>query len=621
MGFFSNLDTEAYDRQYKDIDLAKRMLGYFRPYLGRLIGVGFLLIMISVAGAASPIIVGRGLDFLGEDLNLLTISLIAGAVFVTGLVTWGANWIQRRLTQRTVGDVVMTIRADAFQSAARHDLSFYDEFSSGRIVSRITSDTQEFAQVVVLITELISQVAQTLLLAGFLLYTEWRLALMLFVLLPLVFWASIGFRNLARRVTRTGMRAMGNVNAAIKETVSGIAVAKNFRQEGEIYTEFDESNQQSYAVNIKRGFVLSWVFPSLNAINSLGTAALVWAGGLTVAQGIVTVGAWYLFLLSLDRFWFPVLNLSSFWPQIQAGLSAAERVFALMDAEPVVKQRDSVRPPRLIGEVEFRDVWFRYTEQEQVLQDFNLHIKAGETIALVGHTGSGKSSLAKMIARFYEFQQGDLLIDGHDIRSFDLAAYRRQLGIVSQVPFLFAGTVVENIRYAVPDVTDAEIERLARQVGEGEWLETLPEGLVTEVGERGVRLSMGQRQLVALLRVLVQNPSIFILDEATASVDPFTEWQIQQALNLILKNATSILIAHRLTTVKAADRIIVLRKGQIIEEGDHETLMEQGGHYAELYDTYFRHQSLDYQPANIEEILRERRTFQLQFEIEKPPGD
>jgi ATP-binding cassette subfamily B protein len=239
----------------------------------------------------------------------------------------------------------------------------------------------------------------------------------------------------------------------------------------------------------------------------------------------------------------------------------------------------------------------------------------------VGHTGSGKSSLAKMIARFYEFQQGDLLIDGHDIRSFDLAAYRRQLGIVSQVPFLFAGTVVENIRYAVPDVTDAEIERLARQVGEGEWLETLPEGLVTEVGERGVRLSMGQRQLVALLRVLVQNPSIFILDEATASVDPFTEWQIQQALNLILKNATSILIAHRLTTVKAADRIIVLRKGQIIEEGDHETLMEQGGHYAELYDTYFRHQSLDYQPANIEEILRERRTFQLQFEIEKPPGD
>ncbi|NJN44569.1 MAG: ATP-binding cassette domain-containing protein, partial [Anaerolineae bacterium] len=251
-------------------------------------------------------------------------------------------------------------------------------------------------------------------------------------------------------------------------------------------------------------------------------------------------------------------------------------------------------PPHLKGEIAFEDVWFRYTEQEQVLQDFNLQIKAGETIALVGHTGSGKSSIAKMIARFYEFQQGRLRIDGHDIRSFDLGAYRQQLGIVSQVPFLFAGTVAENIRYACPEASDETIELLAQQIGGGDWLETLPEGLASEVGERGVRLSMGQRQLVALLRVLVQSPSIFILDEATASVDPFTEWQIQQALNLILKNATSILIAHRLTTVKAADRIIVLQKGQIIEEGNHESLLAQGGHYAELYDTYFRHQSLAY---------------------------
>jgi ATP-binding cassette subfamily B protein len=232
-----------------------------------------------------------------------------------------------------------------------------------------------------------------------------------------------------------------------------------------------------------------------------------------------------------------------------------------------------------------------------VLADFNLHIRAGESLALVGHTGAGKTSIAKLIARFYEFQRGRILIDGIDIRTLDLEQYRRQLGIVSQVPFLFSGTVLENIVYARPEATETEVLALARQIGGGEWLETLPDGLATEVGERGARLSMGQRQLVALMRVLVQRPAIFILDEATASIDPFTEAQIQEALDLILRDTTSILIAHRLSTVRAADRIIVLREGQIIEEGDHESLLARGGHYAELYNTYFRHQSLAYVEA------------------------
>ena len=234
---------------------------------------------------------------------------------------------------------------------------------------------------------------------------------------------------------------------------------------------------------------------------------------------------------------------------------------------------------------------------------FNLLVQPGETLALVGHTGAGKSSIAKLIARFYEYQEGRLLIDEHDIRTFDLAQYRKQLGIVSQVPFLFSGTVADNIRYAAPDVSEAEILSMARKIGSGEWLETLPNGIETEVGERGARLSMGQRQLVALMRVLMQEPAIFILDEATASIDPFTEWQIQQALNLILKNSTSILIAHRLSTVKAADRIVVMEKGRIIEEGNHDGLLNQGGHYATLYNTYFRHQSLDYRLPGLDELL------------------
>ena len=333
---------------------------------------------------------------------------------------------------------------------------------------------------------------------------------------------------------------------------------------------------------------------------------MMYVGGHFVGAGTISVGVWYLFIISLSRFWFPLTNLASFWSQIQSGLSACERVFALIDAEPSVKQVASskwqvasgkTQPSTLTGAVEFRHLYFGYAADQRILRDFNLKIAPGESVALVGHTGAGKSSIVKLIARFYEFQSGQLLLDGHDIRNFDLATLRKQLGTVSQVPFLFAGTIADNIRYANAQLSDAEVETIARRIGDGEWLDSLPDGLHTEVGERGGRLSLGQRQLVALGRVLAQRPPIFMLDEATASVDPFTERQIQTALNLILKSSTSILIAHRLSTVKAVDRILVLDHGRIIEEGNHDSLMARGGHYAALYDTYFKHQSADFRVA------------------------
>jgi ATP-binding cassette subfamily B protein len=597
MSFFSGLNDEKYDRQYTDRVLTGRIIGYFKPQKTRLALVTILAVALAAIGAALPVVVSRMVDLLKEKPTEYAIWLVGLALMVVGVSLWALNWARRSLMVRAVGDVVLDLRTRAFRAAADHDLSFYDQFSSGRIVSRITSDTNDFGQLIVIVTDVGSQMIQAIMLGIVLFRAEWKLALLLTSFLPFIFGVAAIFRVLARKVTKRGMKAMANVNAAIKETISGISIAKNFRQEDSIFKLFDESNRQSYQVNVQRGFVLSLIFPTLNALSGIFVGVLVYAGGLSAAQGLVTIGAWYLFIMSLDQFFFPVLNLSAFWAQIQSGLAAAERAFALIDADPNVIQTDHRDVPRLTGRIQFENFYFRYTDKDPILADFNLLIRPGENLALVGHTGAGKSSIAKLIARFYEYQSGSLLIDGQDIRTFDLGQYRRQLGIVSQVPFLFSGTVADNIRYAAPDVTDAEMLTMARNIGDGDWLETLPDGLYTEVGERGARLSMGQRQLVALMRVLMQKPAIFILDEATASIDPFTEWQIQQALSLILAKSTSILIAHRLSTVKAADRIVVMEKGRIIEEGNHDGLLSlrsQGGHYATLYNTYFRHQSMAY---------------------------
>ncbi len=599
MGFIMDgLDADAYDRTYSDRKLIARILRYFRPRARIMLLVTVMIVLGSLADTVLPLLLARGVDILANSRTMATISGLVAAILIAGILSWIFNFVRQWYTARAVGDVVLQLRLDAFSSVLARDMSFYDENPSGKIVSRVTSDTEDFSTVVTLVLNLLSQALLVVLITIVLFVINPTLALLALGIAPVIIIVALAFRRIARVTVRNSQRARARVNNTIQETISGIAIAKNFRQEQTIYNEFGAVNTQAYQVNWRTGFVFNGVFPILNTVAGLGTVVIVWFGGLNVLHGSVSAGTWYLFVQSIAIFWFPLTSIASFWSQFQQGLAASERVFALIDAESRVEQTDAQPVSSLAGRIEFRDFYFGYNAEHTVLPGLNLTIPAGQTVAIVGHTGAGKSSLARLVARFYEFQGGELLIDGRDIRTFDLRDYRRRLGIVPQTPFLFDGTVAENIRYARPDASEEQVAAVARQIGGGDWIDGLSDGLNTPVGEMGRGLSMGQRQLVALARVLLQDPAILVLDEATASVDPLTEAQIQEGLEIVLEHRTAIVIAHRLSTIRDADRILVLDRGRIVEEGTHDELLRRGGSYATLYNTYFRHQSADYVPGS-----------------------
>ena len=606
------LETESYDRTYADRDLIRRIVGYFAPHAKAMTAVALVLGFSSLSEAIAPVVIARAIDAVTARNTTGFIALMSAVVLGVGSLAWFLNYVRQRIAARVVGDVVLQVRRDAFARVADLDMSFFDETPAGRIVSRVTSDTQDFSSTVTLVVDLLSQVLVVGVLTAYLVTVNWWLTILLLLMAPLAAWVALSFRRLARRVTLDAKRATATINAHMQESIGGIAVAKAFRQERRLYDDFARDNTLAYRVGLKRGMVLNLIFPAVSVAAGLGTGIVAYVGGLGVATapavegswiaamlaGLATMspGEWFLFLQAVGFFWWPMLGIASFFSQFQDGLAAAERVFALIDAEPSVRRPAASAGPseRRAGAISFNHVRFSYSEKETVLPDFSLEIPAGRTIALVGHTGAGKSSIARLVTRFYEFQEGSITVDGIDIRSLDLADYRRQIGIVPQSPFLFTGTVAENIRYGLSEADDDRVRWAASHVGSGDWLEDLPDGLDTDVGERGGSISFGQRQLVALARVLLKDPAIFILDEATASVDPFTEAQIQEGLDTVMNGRTAIVIAHRLSTIKSADRIIVLDQGRIIEDGTHESLLTDGGHYAELYNTYFRHQSLEY---------------------------
>jgi ABC-type multidrug transport system fused ATPase/permease subunit len=567
------LEAEEYDRKYQDKDLLKRIVSYFSPYKRAMFLVIIFLTISSLTIAFQPIIVSLIITNLETTPDLVYILFLIFIIFTFSISSWVFNYIRQIYSNRVIGSVVLDI---------------------GKIVSRINTDSRDFGETVGLSIEVVSSVVVLVLLIIVMLTVNVVLTLVLLITLPLFFVAALLFRKFARKMTLLGQRALASVNAYTKESFSGIQIAKTFRREKKVYDDFIQVNNQSYKVNLKRAFLLNAIFPTLGLIQGFVTMLLILIGSNLVIEGFVGVGELVLFIQSINLLFFPLLVIASFWPMFQTGMAASERIFAIIDTLPLVVQTNNIKPTTLKGEIEFKSLSFGYDKAKLIFDNFSLKINPGESIALVGHTGAGKSSIAKLIARFYEFQGGEILVDGKSIRDYDLNEYRKHIGIIPQTPFLWADTVENNIKYGRESATKEEVIKALEISGGSEWVESLSKGLRTEVRERGTLLSMGQRQLVVFARVLLENPSILILDEATASVDPFTETKIQDALEKTIEGRTSIVIAHRLWTVRHVDRIVVLDHGKIVEEGNHDELMKRGGTYANLYNTYFRHQSLEY---------------------------
>ncbi len=583
-GMAKEAEGKAFDGQ-----VVGRLLTYLQPHWVKMLAAFALMLVVTGTTLGIPLLLKVAIDRYIATQNLGGLSQISMAMAVVFLALFGAASGQRYLLSWVGQRVLATLRNQLMRQLQALSLGYHSRHIVGVTISRVISD-------VAVINELLSQglitlVGDVLVLIGIItvmLVLSPSLALLTFSTIPLMLLATFFFSRRAKVAFRQTRQSIAGIVGTLAEHLAGMRVIQAFAQEEAMRNRFDDANQENRKAYVA-AMSLSFIFlPTVEFLAVLATAIVLWFGGRAAAQGTMEIGVLVAFLAYVTRFFQPIQELSQLYTTMQSAMAGGERVLELLDARPeVADPADGKEMPTIAGRIELRRVNFSYSSDDPVLHDVDLVIEAGQTVALVGPTGAGKSTIANLVARFYDVSSGKVLIDDIDVRTVTQQSLRRQTGIVSQEPFLFAGTVLDNIRFGLPDIEGESVKEAARQANADEFIMDLPNGYETEIQEGGANLSMGQRQLICIARAVLADPKILILDEATASVDTATEALIQEALDRLLTRRTAIVIAHRLSTIRKADLICAMQDGRIVSQGTHEELLEEGGVYATLYKRQF----------------------------------
>jgi len=591
-----HLEERTTERKMSAREIFSRLLRYLTPYKKWIAMLVCAVIITSATGIASPYILGREIVsryILRGDLN----GLLRIIIIFIGVLT--ANWIANTIRMYGLGKIgqslLLKMRSDLFRHLQELSFSFFDNSDSGDLISRVTNDTDAIGEAFTSgLVQVASDILSLFMIVIVMFSINVQLSLASMIVVPLIVAVAFLFNSKFRAAYRMQRTRISNVTSKLQESISGIREIQSFTREKDVMKDFKNANLENLQANLQATKVWGSFFPTIQLIQALGTGIVIAYGGWLAFNGMLgpiedAVGTLITFVMYVRMFFGPIFDLTNFYNTVQSALAAAERIFEILDIEPEIKDsEDAVEIPSINGEIEFRNVSFGYKPEHPVLHNISFRIKPKETVALVGPTGAGKSTIIKLLCRFYDPQSGQILIDGHDLKKVKMKSLHKQMGIVLQETFLFSGTIMDNIRYGKIDATDEEVIAAAKLVGAHEFIERLPDGYNTKIGERGAGLSVGQKQLISFARALLRNPAILILDEATSSIDPYTDLLIRKAMKLLLKDRTSIIIAHRLSTVRDADRILVIDNGRIVEEGSHKELIKKGGLYSHLYEMQFK---------------------------------